>query len=46
MASDPIAACLLIGLGVDELSMTSSSIVAVKDKILKHSYKGLVEISF
>ena len=45
MASDPIAACLLIGLGVDELSMTSSSIVAVKDKILKNSYKGLVEIS-
>ncbi len=45
MASDPIAACLLVGLGVDELSMTSSSIVAVKDKIIKHSYKELVSFS-
>jgi phosphotransferase system enzyme I (PtsI) len=45
MASDPIAACLLIGLGVDELSMTSSSIVKVKDKILKNSYEDLVKLS-
>lgn len=45
MASDPVAACLLIGLGVDELSMTSSSIVGVKDKILKHSYQELVNFS-
>ncbi len=45
MASDPLAACLLIGLGVDELSMTASSIVQVKDKILKHSYKDLVSFS-
>lgn len=45
MASDPIAACLLIGLGVDELSMTASSIVKVKDKILKNSYEDLVKLS-
>ena len=45
MASDPVAACLLIGLGVDELSMTSSSIVSVKDRILKNNYKDLVILS-
>lgn len=45
MASDPLAACLLIGLGVDELSMTSSSFVSVKDKLLKQNYKALVEFS-
>lgn len=45
MASDPMAASLLIGLGVDELSMTSSSIVGVKDKIIRHSLKDLESLS-
>ncbi|BCR35607.1 phosphoenolpyruvate--protein phosphotransferase [Mariniplasma anaerobium] len=42
MASDPLGACLLIGLGVDELSMTSSLIPGVKNKILQHNHKQLV----
>lgn len=42
MASDPMGACLLIGLGVDELSMTSSSIPEVKNKILSQSHTQLV----
>jgi phosphotransferase system enzyme I (PtsI) len=42
MASDPLGACLLIGLGVDELSMTSSLIPGVKNKILQHNHSQLV----
>ncbi len=45
MASDPIAACLLIGLGVDELSMTSSLIPEVKHKILSQSHGNLVALA-
>lgn len=45
MASDPIAACLLIGLGVDELSMTSSLIPEVKNKVLSQSYDKLVSLA-
>ncbi|MCD4826492.1 MAG: phosphoenolpyruvate--protein phosphotransferase [Acholeplasmataceae bacterium] len=45
MASDPIAACLLIGLGVDELSMTSSLIPEVKNKILSQSHGNLVALA-
>lgn len=42
MASDPLGACLLIGLGVDELSMTSSLIPGVKNKILQHNHSQLI----
>lgn len=45
MASDPLAACLLIGLGVDELSMAASSIAAVKQQILKINFSDLVALS-
>ncbi len=45
MASDPLAASLLIGLGVDELSMAASSIAQVKNQILKHSHKELVKLA-
>lgn len=45
MASDPLGACLLIGLGVDELSMTASLIPAVKNKILQHNHSQLVALA-
>ena len=32
-ASDPVAACLLVGLGVDELSLSSANIPAIKASI-------------
>jgi phosphotransferase system enzyme I (PtsI) len=35
MASDPLTALLLVGMGVDELSMAPSSIPVVKDAIRK-----------
>jgi phosphoenolpyruvate-protein kinase (PTS system EI component) len=37
MASDPLMAVLLVGFGIDELSMTPSAIPAVKDVIRKIS---------
>lgn len=45
MASDPMGACLLIGLGVDELSMTASLIPAVKNKILQNSHSQLSSLA-
>jgi phosphotransferase system enzyme I (PtsI) len=45
MASDPLGACLLIGLGVDELSMTASLIPAVKNKILQNNHSQLVSLA-
>ena len=40
MASDPYAAALLLGLGLDEFSMSAASIPAVKDVIRALSYEG------
>lgn len=45
MASDPKAALLLIGLGVDELSMSSPALLAVKDQLLKYNYSDLKQLS-
>ncbi len=45
MASNPEIACLLIGLGIDELSMAPIAIPAVKDKIIKNYYWKMKELS-
>jgi len=45
MASIPEIACLLIGMGVDELSMAPIAIPAVKEKIRKVEKKKLTEIA-
>ncbi|MCM8785134.1 MAG: phosphoenolpyruvate--protein phosphotransferase [Candidatus Omnitrophica bacterium] len=44
MASIPEIACLLIGLGIDELSMAPVAIPSVKEKILKNSYVEIKKI--
>ena len=41
MAGDPIGACLLVGLGVDELSMEPMSFAAVKRAVAGHSLAEL-----
>ncbi len=45
IASDKYAALLLIGLGVDELSMNVSNLLYIKDIILNTSYKDLKHIA-
>ncbi len=45
MASIPEIACLLAGLGVDELSMAPGAIPAVKEKIRSSHYSKLKEIA-
>jgi len=45
MASNPEIACLLIGLGIDELSMAPMQIPLVKEKIIKNYYWKIKEIS-
>jgi phosphotransferase system enzyme I (PtsI) len=45
MASNPEIACLLIGLGIDELSMAPIAIPVVKEKIIKNYYWKMKEIS-
>ncbi|MFN4227347.1 MAG: phosphoenolpyruvate--protein phosphotransferase [Candidatus Ratteibacteria bacterium] len=45
MASIPEIACLLIGLGIDELSMAPVAIPSVKEKILKNSYTEIKKIT-
>jgi phosphoenolpyruvate-protein phosphotransferase (PTS system enzyme I) len=37
MASDPLATLLLLGMGLDDLSMSAASIPAIKDIIINHS---------
>ncbi|MCX8082671.1 MAG: phosphoenolpyruvate--protein phosphotransferase [bacterium] len=44
MASIPEIACLLVGMGIDELSMAPSAIPAVKEKIRSVKYTTMVEI--
>jgi len=41
MASNPDLACLLVGLGIDELSMASAAIPAVKQRIRSVKLSGL-----
>ncbi|MDD3124162.1 MAG: hypothetical protein PHC62_11750, partial [Candidatus Izemoplasmatales bacterium] len=41
IASDPYASLLLVGLGIDELSMTSSSILEIKKNLSKSNYNDL-----
>ncbi len=45
MASDKHAALLLVGLGVDELSMATSNLLYIKDIILTSNYKDLKHIA-
>jgi len=45
MASIPEIACLLVGLGIDELSMAPVTIPQVKEKIIKNYYSKIKEIS-
>jgi phosphotransferase system enzyme I (PtsI) len=45
MASNPEIACLLIGLGIDELSMAPIAIPVVKEKVIKNYYWKMKEIS-
>lgn len=45
MAGDPFAAALLIGIGVDELSMSTSLIPMIKEMIRSVSYEELKEIA-
>jgi len=45
MAGDPLSAALLVGLGVDELSMSTSSIPAIKEMIRSTSYEELREMA-
>lgn len=45
MAGDPLAALLLVGMGIDELSMNSSSIPHVKNIVRSISYEQAVEIA-
>lgn len=44
LASDPLATPLLIGMGLEEFSMTASSIPLIKKKIIDHSYSKAKEI--
>jgi phosphotransferase system enzyme I (PtsI) len=45
MASIPEIACLLIGFGINELSMAPVAIPSVKEKIMKNSYTKMKEIA-
>ncbi|MCM8762572.1 MAG: phosphoenolpyruvate--protein phosphotransferase, partial [Candidatus Omnitrophica bacterium] len=45
MASIPEIACLLVGMGIDELSMAPSAIPAVKEKIRSIKYSNMEKIS-
>jgi len=44
MASDPIATLLLLGMGLDDLSMSAASIPAIKSVIISHSITEAKEI--
>lgn len=41
LASDPVAACCLLGLGITELSMTPSALPAVKQALCSHSISDM-----
>lgn len=45
MAGDKDLACMLMGMGVDELSMSSSMINRVKDKIINTDFSDMVELA-
>ncbi|MEI7524468.1 MAG: phosphoenolpyruvate--protein phosphotransferase [Mariniphaga sp.] len=44
MASDPLATLLLLGMGLDELSMNARSIPTIKNNIIKNSVSKAAEI--
>lgn len=41
LASDPVAACCLMGLGITELSMTPSALPAVKKRLCAHTLSDM-----
>jgi phosphotransferase system enzyme I (PtsI) len=45
MASDPIMAFLLVGMGIDELSMSPSSLLAIKKMIRSLRYYDMHRIT-
>lgn len=45
LAGDPVGAMLLMGLGVDELSMTPRDIAHVKAKLRTHSFEQMKELA-
>ncbi|MCM8771651.1 MAG: phosphoenolpyruvate--protein phosphotransferase [Candidatus Omnitrophica bacterium] len=45
MASIPEIACLLVGMGIDELSMAPVAIPNVKEKIIKNYYEKMKEVA-
>lgn len=45
MAGNPEIACLLVGMGIEDLSMAPIAIPLVKEKILKNEYSHLKEIA-
>lgn len=45
MASYPEIACLLIGMGIEELSMAPIAIPSVKEKIIKNEYAKMKDIA-
>ena len=45
MAGDPLTACLLLGLGLDELSMSPIDIPEVKKTIRSKRYSDLKDIA-
>ena len=45
MAADPVLVPLLVGLGVDELSVSPSQALMIKDVIRKLHYSGAVELA-
>ena len=45
LAGDPLATALLVGLGIDELSMSAPAIPAVKAQIRAMSHRTAVELA-
>lgn len=45
LASDPVAACCLMGLGISELSMTPAALPAVKKALRTHTLKEMKELA-
>ncbi len=45
LASDPVSACCLVGMGIYDLSMSPSSIPAVKTLLMQHSLSEMEQLS-
>lgn len=45
LASDPVSACCLMGMGINDLSMSPTSIPAVKSLMMQHSFDEMKQLS-